>query len=56
VSVGLGEVIVRGLALAPLVTEFEVDRPYARFVYFILKYVPRPASGDINSYGIRDYE
>jgi lysophospholipase L1-like esterase len=57
VAFTLGEVIVRLSNLAPQLTFLEISKPYGDFMWVKnpeMKYVPKPNSGDINSYGIRD--
>lgn len=53
------EMIVRVLRLAPAVIPLEVTAPFGSFIASdnpVLKYVPKPGSRDISSYGIRDRE
>ena len=53
------EAVFRVLGLAPDVTRIEIDEPYGQFVSSenpVLRYVPKPGAGDINDYGIRDYD
>lgn len=53
----LAEIFVRLFALAPGVTRIQVDLLHGSFVSStnpILRYVPRPGSHGISSYGIRD--
>jgi lysophospholipase L1-like esterase len=52
------EVIVRLFHIAPAIIPIEITRPYGIFVKSdnpLLRYVPKPNSGDINQYGLRDY-
>ena len=58
-GLSLAELGVRVLHLAPVVDPIVIDKPWATFVSSpnpILKYVPKPGAGDINAYGIRDYD
>jgi lysophospholipase L1-like esterase len=52
------EIIIRVLHIAPAIIPIEITRPYGIFVKSdnpLLRYVPKPNSGDINQYGLRDY-
>ncbi len=54
---GVAELLVRWLGLAPEIAPIEVDMPYGSFVSSEnpeLLYQPKPGAGDINAYGIRD--
>ncbi len=57
VCLGMAELGVRWLGLAPGIAPIELDMPYGAFVSSgnpALLYQPRPGAGDINAYGIRD--
>jgi lysophospholipase L1-like esterase len=57
-SLGIGEVVVRQLHLAPEVTRIEIRTPWAVFVPSandVLLYEPKPNTRDINAYGVRDF-
>lgn len=59
IFLGVGEIIVRAFHLAPEVAPLEIDFVYGGFVSVAdpdLIYVPNAGKGDINSYGLRDYE
>jgi len=59
VALGLGEAVVRIAGLAPGVTPLNLTIAGGEFVSSpnpLLKYVPRPGSTTINSYGIRERE
>lgn len=56
-SLGLAEVVVRALGLAPEIAPIEIDTPYGPFVSASdprLIYRLKPGVGDVNAYGIRD--
>ncbi len=58
-AAGLLEGAARLLRLAPSIEPIVLDRPYASFITSPnprLRYVPKPGSQGISSYGIRDYE
>ena len=57
VALFLCETLVRAFELAPRLIPIEIDEPYGQFISSrnpVLKYVPKPGSGDINAYGLRD--
>jgi lysophospholipase L1-like esterase len=57
-SLATFEVAVRLLHLAPEVTRIEIRTPWAAFVPSasdVLLYEPKPSTGDINAYGVRDF-
>jgi lysophospholipase L1-like esterase len=57
VSLVIAEGAVRGLRLAPEVTRIDIRTPWASFVpsdSAVLLYEPKPGSGDVNAYGVRD--
>jgi hypothetical protein len=57
-SLLLAELAVRILHLAPDIALIEINAKYASFISSadpVLKYQPKPSTGDINDYGIRDY-
>ena len=59
VCAGLTESIVRLLGLAPEITRIQVDMEHGSFessLNPVLRYIPKPNSPGINSYGIRDRE
>jgi len=58
-SLGVAELTVRWLGLAPELAVLRVDRPQGSFVASIdpmLRYVPMPGSPGVNSLGLRDRE
>ena len=58
ISLAVGEGAVRLLHLAPEVTRIEIRTPWASFVPSaseVLLYEPKPNSGDVNAYGVRDF-
>ena len=55
----VGEVAIRGLGLAPQLGSIEIDTAHGTFVSSdndVLKYLPKPGAGDVNSAGFRDRE
>ncbi len=55
----LAEGALRLLGVAPGITRLEVDLPHGSFESSrnpVLRYVPRPGSKGVNSYGIRDHD
>lgn len=52
------EIIIRVFHIAPAIVPIEITGPHGIFVKSdnpLLGYVPKPNSGDINRYGLRDY-
>ncbi len=57
IGLGVLEVGIRALSLAPQLAPIVIDQPYGQFESSanpLLPYVPRPGSPDVNAWGIRD--